>query len=134
ICLLLAVFVSCERTSKNTCYRPVIDGEWQNITNQPDLGEYQGERQEPVDFGVWKAKDGTWQLWSCIRNTKIGGNSRLLYRWEGKSIADTAGQPMDIAMVADTTLGETAGGLQAPYVFEAGGDYSRFYGDWNNIC
>ncbi len=132
--VLIALLASCETTGESVRYKPVIDGEWQRITSMPDLGEYQGERQQPVDFGVWKAKDGTWQLWSCIRGTEIGGNSRLLYRWEGKSLADTAWQQMGIAMVADTTLGETAGGLQAPYVFEEDGTYYMFYGDWNNIC
>ena len=134
LCLLAIVFVSCGNTNENVAYKPVIDGEWQRITSMPDLGDYNSDRQQPVDFGVWKAKDGTWQLWSCVRGTKIGGNSRLLYRWEGKSLADTAWQPMGIAMVADTTLGETAGGLQAPYVFEEDGVYYMFYGDWNNIC
>jgi beta-xylosidase len=41
---------------------------------------------------------------------------------------------MGIAMEADTTLGETAGGIQAPYVFEENGTYYMYYGDWRNIC
>ena len=134
VCLSIAVFAACERNVEHTEYKPVIESEWQSLTNMPDLGEYNSDHQQPVDFGIWKAKDDTWQLWSCIRSTKIGGNTRLLYRWEGKSLADTAWQPMGIAMVADTTLGETAGGLQAPYVFEEDGVFYTFYGDWNNIC
>ncbi len=119
---------------KKVIYKPVIEGEWWNITSQPDLGPYNGNKQEPVDFGVWKAKDGTWQLWSCIRGTKIGGKGRLFYRWEGKSLTDQSWEPKGIAMLADTTLGEEPGGLQAPYVMEEGGKYYMFYGDWNNIC
>lgn len=134
MCLLAVIFVSCENRDKDVRYKAVIDSEWQNITNMPDLGDYNSDRQQPVDFGVWKAKDGTWQLWSCIKSTKIGGNTRLFYRWEGKSLTDTAWQPKGIAMVADTTLGETEGGLQAPYVFEENGIYYMFYGDWNRIC
>ena len=59
---------------------PKIDGEWRSTTSQPDLGAYNGKKQEPVDFAVWKARNGTWQLWSCIRGTSIGGNTRLFYR------------------------------------------------------
>jgi len=129
----IGLCLSCNN-QKEVIYKPVIDGEWWDITSQPDLGEYSGKWQEPVDFGVWKAKDGTWQLWSCIRGTKAGGTGRLFYRWEGKSLTDTNWEPKGIAMEADTTLGETKGGLQAPYVFEENNVYYMFYGDWHNIC
>jgi hypothetical protein len=131
---LIIITTSFRNNKKKEIYKPVIEGEWWNITNQPDLGKYTGEKQQPVDFGVWKAKDGTWQLWSCVRGTKIGGKSRLFYRWEAKSLTDTAWIPKGIAMEADSTLGETYGGLQAPYVFEEHGKFYMFYGDWNGIC
>lgn len=115
-------------------YVPVIDGEWWNITTNPDLGKYTSPKQQPVDFGVWQAADGSWQLWSCIRATKVGGNTRLFFGWEGKSLTDTAWKPKGITMLADTTLGETKGGLQAPYVFKEKGTYYMVYGDWNHIC
>ena len=114
--------------------RPVIEGEWWSVAGDPDLGEYTSPRQQPVDFGIWQAADGTWQLWSCIRNTKCGGHTRLFYRWEGQHLTDTDWQPMGIAMEADTSLGETKGGLQAPYVFREDGTYWMFYGDWKRIC
>ena len=133
--MFAGLFMSCDNTQKKAVvYKPVIDGEFWDITGQPDLGEYTGEWQQPVDFGVWKAKDGTWQLWSCIRGTKAGGTGRLFYRWEGKSLTDTNWEPKGIAMEADTTLGETAGGLQAPHVIEENGVYYMFYGDWRRIC
>lgn len=113
---------------------PVIDGDWWQVAGNPDLGDYTTDKQEPVDFGVWRAADGTWQLWSCIRNTKCGGNSRLFYRWEGIKLTDSNWKPMGIAMEADVSLGETHGGLQAPYVIVVDGVYRMFYGDWNNIC
>lgn len=119
---------------KITQYQPVIEGEWWSITGQPDLGELSSEKQQPVDFAVWQAKDGTWQLWSCIRGLNGGGKGRLFYRWETKNLKDTAWTPMGIAMQADTTLGEEKMGLQAPFVFKEKGTYYMVYGDWNNIC
>jgi hypothetical protein len=113
---------------------PVIDGDWWQVAGDPDLGKYTHEDQQPVDFGVWQAADGTWQLWSCIRHTRCGGNTRLFYRWEGKNITDPDWEPKGIAMQADSSLGETAGGLQAPHVVRVGDAYVMAYGDWNHIC
>ncbi|MCB9769126.1 MAG: hypothetical protein H6752_13095 [Candidatus Omnitrophica bacterium] len=113
---------------------PVIDGDWWQVAGDPDLGEYTRPEQQPVDFGVWQAADGTWQLWSCIRKTGCGGNTRLFYRWEGKNLTDTDWAPMGIAMEASPELGETTGGLQAPHVIRLENRYLMAYGDWQNIC
>lgn len=119
---------------ENLVLAPQIDGDWWTVAGDPDLGDFTNPKQQPVDFGVWQAADGTWQLWSCIRNTKCGGNTRLFYRWEGRHLTDTDWKPMGIAMQAKTELGETEGGLQAPYVLKIAGVYHMFYGDWENIC
>lgn len=113
---------------------PAIDGPWTPLTGNPDLGKYTSEKQQPVDFGVWQAADGTWQIWSCIRGTRCGGETRLFYRWEGKSLTEPNWKPMGIAMEADTKLGERKGGMQAPHVVKQDGKYHMFYGDWKNIC
>ena len=115
-------------------YRPVIDGLWWQVSGDPDLGEYTTEKQQPVDFGVWQARDGTWQLWSCIRHTGCGGNTRLFYRWQGGKLTDTNWTPIGIAQMARTDLGETLGGQQAPHVVKEGDLYYMAYGDWVNIC
>jgi hypothetical protein len=114
---------------------PRIDEEgWWQVASDPDLGELTSDKQEPVDFGVWQAADGTWQLWSCIRNTKERGVTRLFHRWEGKTLHDTDWRPMGIAMRGDPKFGEREGGMQAPYVIRVDGKYHMFYGDWDNIC
>jgi len=114
---------------------PQIDeAGWWQIASNPDLGELHSDKQEPVDFAVWQAADGTWQLWSCIRNTKEKGVTRLLHRWEGKSLFDRDWQPMGVAMRGDPAFGERVGGLQAPYVIRHDGKYLMFYGDWDDIC
>lgn len=113
---------------------PAIDGEWWTIAGDPDVHPYTTPDQQPVDFAVWQAADGAWQLWSCIRGTSIPGRTRLLHRWEGKRLTDPDWKPMGIAMTADPGFGETPGGLQAPYVFRHDGLYQMFYGDWVSIC
>ncbi len=113
---------------------PEIHGDWWQIASDPDLGELTTSKQQPVDFGIWQAADGTWQLWSCIRNTKETGKTRLFYRWEGAKITDAFWKPIGIAMRADPQTGETPGGLQAPFVFKHDGHYSMTYGCWDGIC
>lgn len=114
--------------------RPRIDGAWWPLAGDPDLGELTGARQQPVDFAIWQAADGTWQLWSCIRGTNCGGNTRLFHRWEGQRLTDPDWTPMGIPMQADPQFGETPGGLQAPHVVLIGTTYHMFYGDWEYIC
>lgn len=135
-CLFLSGFMdyafSSEMVNSNNPV-PVIDGDWWDIAGVPDLGEYNNAGMQPVDFGIWQADDGTWQLWSCIRNTAIGGHSRLFYRWEGKQLTDTNWTPKGIAMMSDPSIGEPLGGLQAPFVLKENDIYYLFYGDWNRI-
>jgi len=113
---------------------PVIEREWWTVAGDPDLGAYTDAKQQPVDFAVWQAGDGAWQLWSCIRATKCGGKTRLFHRWEGKSLTEPNWKPMGIAMEAKPEHGETPGGLQAPHVVKIGGVHHMFYGDWEDIC
>jgi Glycosyl hydrolases family 32 N-terminal domain len=116
---------------------PVFKGKWWQVAGDPDLGEFTTKEQQPADFGIWRAGDGTWQIWSCIRKTKAGkpdGKGRLFHCWEGKQLTSRNWKPMGIAMQADPSLGETAGGLQAPYVVKQGRSYFMFYGDWCNMC
>ncbi|MBE7558635.1 hypothetical protein HS125_06710 [bacterium] len=117
---------------------PQIDGEWWPVAGNPMDHKYATADQEPVDFGIWQAADGTWQIWSCLRRTTAGrdqgGKGRVFYRWEGQSLFDTDWKPMGIAQEARVDLGETAGGQQAPHVIRVGDTYHMFYGDWENIC
>jgi hypothetical protein len=113
---------------------PQVDGAWWTVARNPDLGPLTGPKQEPVDFALWQAKDGTWQVWSCIRHTQCGGQTRLFHRWEGKRLTDRDWRPMGIAMQASPALGETAGGLQAPHVLRERDTWYMVYGDWTRIC
>jgi hypothetical protein len=113
---------------------PKVDGAFWRIASNPDLGDMTSPTQQPVDFAIWQAADGTWQLMSCVRGTNCGGLTRLFHRWQGQQLTQTNWQPMGVAMQANPLLGELAGGLQAPHVFQHGGFYYMVYGDWNRIC
>ena len=133
--LLIFLVNSCSEAKKaSVSMVPEIDGEWWQVADNPDLGVLSSSQQQPVDFGIWQAADGSWQLWSCIRKTKESGNTRLFHRWEGKTLDQKNWNPKGIAMRADSSLGETPGGLQAPFVIKSQGKYLMFYGDWKNIC
>jgi hypothetical protein len=120
--------------AENPPLMPRLSGEWCTVASDPDLGPLTDPKQQPVDFGIWQATDGTWQLWSCIRGTKEPGKTRLFHRWEGAKLDDKAWTPKGIALQADPTLGETRGGLQAPFVLRHADKFWMFYGDWANIC
>ena len=113
---------------------PRLSSPWWTVAADPDLGPLTDPRQQPVDFAIWQAADGSWQLWSCIRATKEPGKTRLFHRWEGAKLTDTNWVPKGIALRADAALGETQGGLQSPYVLEHAGKFWMFYGDWATIC
>ena len=133
----MACVISAPRCGDRECssrYRPEIEGEWWPVAGDPDLGEYTRPEQQPVDFAVWQAADGSWQLWSCIRHTGCGGHTRLFHGWRGDSLSAPDWQPQGIVMQADTALGEQAGGLQAPFVIKIDEVYYMFYDDWGRIC
>jgi Glycosyl hydrolases family 32 N-terminal domain len=113
---------------------PRVASEWWTVARDPDLGAYTATNQQPVDFSIWQAADGTWQLWSCIRNTRCGGVTRLFHGWEGRRLTDTDWAPRGITMEAKAELGEKPGGLQAPFVLRQEGRFLMFYGDWEHIC
>lgn len=138
IAVLGALFCAgCGDKAEETKMFPQIDGDWWQVAGNPMDHEFATPRQEPVDFAVWQAADGTWQIWSCMRKTTAGGEegrTRFFYRWEGKNITDSDWTPMGIAMDADPAYGETPGGLQAPHVVKIDDTYHMFYGDWVHIC
>ncbi len=121
-------------SAKTEILVPAIQGDWWPVAGDPDLGELTDPKQQPVDFAIWQAADGTWQIWSCIRFTKCGGMTRLFHHWESAKLTDSNWKPMGIAMQADEKFGERPGGLQAPFVFKHEAVFYMAYGDWTHIC
>jgi hypothetical protein len=113
---------------------PVVGKFW-DIARNPNLGAYDnGMLQQPIAFGIWQALDGTWQLWASIRNTNVGGNTRLFAKWEAQRIASANWMEGGVAMVAEVAFGEVPGGLQAPHVTRLGDSWHMLYADLEEIC
>ena len=121
-------------TFKSNAIEPVLDNKWWQVADVPDIGEYNNDLMEPVDFAVWQATDGTWQLVSCIRYCGRKGDFRVLHRWEGKNLTDTLWEPKGIFMKSDSALGEQHGWIQAPYVVKKNGIFKFYYGGGGQIC
>lgn len=127
----ILILTSCTGASQKIPRVPVLDSEFWKIGNNPDLGDLmpEGDRSpEVVDHGFVRAKNGMWQLWACIRHTKVG---RILYRWEGKSLNQLNWTPKGVAMRADRNYGESIGPqerMQAPFFFQVGETYYLYYG------
>jgi len=134
ILLTFCVGLSLLATRAAEIRQPQFIGDWWTIAGDPDLGSLTTTNQQPVDFAIWQAADGSWQLLSCIRGTKEPGHTRLFHRWEGIRLTDTNWIPMGIAMQAIASVGEQQGGLQAPFVFRDGPEFVIFYGGWESIC
>jgi len=77
--LLADLSFACQSVEeKKTLLVPVIDGDWWEVTGNPMDHKYATERQEPVDFAVWQAADGTWKMYSCFRKTTAGAKTAKL--------------------------------------------------------
>jgi hypothetical protein len=109
---------------------PFIASEWWQTTKMPDLKEMNGplpRKQHIVDHGFVRSQNGKWQLWACMRGTKIG---RLFYGWEADSLNQIQWKEKGIVMRADSSYGERVRPdeiIQAPYFFQTKGKYYCIY-------
>ncbi len=123
-------FIANAQSAETVPKVPVLDSEWWRISEAPDLGSLNGpdpNRQDVVDHSFIQADDGTWQLWACIRGTKVG---RLLYGWEGDSLEEGPWRPIGITARASEEYGEKiepAEHIQAPHFLKLDGKYHMFY-------
>lgn len=134
VCIILLLAGSVAILNAHPIMLPRMTGDRIEIAGDPDLGNLTDPKQQPVDFAIWQAADGTWQLWSCIRGTKTPGKTRLFHAWESPELTRANWKPKGIVMQAEERYGETAGGLQAPHVINISNVFHMFYGDWENIC
>jgi len=107
--------------------KPALDGAWWRIAAPPALERFATGAEQTVDFTIFAAADGTWQLISCVRNTAHPGGKRLLFRWEAKNPTDVDWTPKGIFRTSDPALGHQEGVLQAPHLVKEDGVFWLFY-------
>lgn len=118
--------------------RPVLDGEFWIIGENPELGDLQGSGrwaggapQECVDHHVFQSADGGWHLWGCIRHTAV---NRLLYHWRSPELTTECWERTGEIVRVDRHAGEDLRtnpeqeAIQSPYVVRHDGLYYMFYG------
>lgn len=105
---------------------PRLDGDWIRIAAPPELERHAKPGVQAVDFTIYQAGDGTWQLVSCIRGTAAPGGKRLLYRWESPSLTAADWTAKGIFAESDTALGQAEGMLQAPHCIREGDTWWMF--------
>ncbi|MFU7561280.1 hypothetical protein [Stieleria sp. JC731] len=106
---------------------PKIQGDWIKLVGRPPLEKWASEKAEPVDFTVFQADDGRWQLISCIRHTTHPGGTRLLYRWSSDSLTKDNWDPEGIFLSSQADLDHAEGTVQAPFYVKDAGKHYLFY-------
>jgi hypothetical protein len=106
---------------------PTVEGEFWRIARNPDIGKYSNEKAQPVDFSIWQATDGTWQLVSCVRYTNFPGGTRLLYRWESPSLTAPDWEEKGLFLTSDASPDYAEGVMQAPHVIRDGERYLMYF-------
>lgn len=91
------------------------------------MGRWSDPGAQPVDFTIWQAADGTWQLVACVRGTRYPGRGRLFFRWEALALTDVDWTPMGTFMTSDDHEAHRQGQLQAPHVVRDRGRYFMIY-------
>lgn len=116
---------------------PRLNGESWMAGANPNLGSLQGNPagvscpQECVDHHIYRADDGLWHLWGCVRNTAVG---RILYHWRANKITDSPWEPTGEIIRSDRTAGESLDDwqgeewIQSPYIIKDSGTYHMFFG------
>jgi len=106
---------------------PRLAGPWIRLTDRPPLERWGTPKAEPVDFTIFRAADGRWQLISCIRNTSYPGKGRLLYRWSSDRLTAPGWRADGIFLESQAEIGNAEGLMQAPHCVIDDGRYRLFY-------
>ena len=113
---------------------PRLAGDWWRLAAPPVLERFHKPGVQTVDFTIFQAGDGTWQLVSCVRGTDHPGGGRLLYRWEAAKLTDKDWTPRGIFWTADVSLGQKQGTIQAPHCIKLNGKWYFLYNSNGAYC
>lgn len=125
--LLFLSAVCCLGGESAAPLTPRLAGPWIKIAGRPPLERWASPKAEPVDFTVFQADDGTWQLIACVRHTTHPGNSRLLYRWSSRELTARDWKPEGIFLSSRADWDHREGHLQAPFHVKDAGTHHLFY-------
>lgn len=106
---------------------PRLAGPWVRLTDRPPLERWATAKAEPVDFTLFPAKNGRWQLIACIRHTAHPGKGRLLYRWSSDQLTRPGWRPDEIFLESRPEWENAEGLMQAPHCVIDQGRYHLFY-------
>lgn len=116
-----------EQTETKTPLKPSLDGPWIKLVGRPPLEKWASTKAEPVDFTVFQANDGRWQLISCIRHTTHPGGTRLLYRWSSSELLQEDWRPDGVFLSSKSDWNHAEGRLQAPFHVRESNQHFLFY-------
>ena len=123
--LLIALLLPAVSSAR--ALTPRLAGPWIKIAGRPPLERWASPKAEPVDFTVFQADDGRWQLIACVRHTTHPGSSRLLYRWSSQELTAPDWKPEGIFLSSRTDWGHREGHLQAPFHIKEAGTHYLIY-------
>ena len=106
---------------------PRLEGNWIQLVGQPQLEKWASPDVEPVDFTVFRADDGRWQLISCIRKTTHPGAGRLLYRWSSDDLTREGWKGEGIFLASKEEWDHAEGRVQAPFHIKDGKTHYLMY-------
>ena len=106
---------------------PRLDGPWIQLAGRPQLEKWASPKAEPVDFTIFQADDGSWQLIACVRHTTHPGSGRLLYRWSSPELLQEDWKPEGIFLSSKPGWSHAEGKLQAPFHVKDGDRHCLFY-------
>lgn len=106
--------------------KPRINGRWIQLVGRPQLEKWASPNVEPVDFTIFQADDGRWQLISCIRKTTHPGASRLLFQWSSPKLTE-GWKPEGIFLSSKSEWDHAEGRVQAPFHVNDGTKHYLLY-------
>ncbi len=140
VAFVVVLFSSGCKPDKKKTMRPVIASEWWVIAPEPDLSELGLQLpggpgiNETNDHHIFKASDGRWHLWACVRNTAAG---RILAHWQSETLSDPVWDFTGEVIRADRSAGESLVDwkgqefIQSPFILKEEGKYYLFYGGYD---
>lgn len=115
-----------KKTLRSGPLTPRLEGRWIQLVGRPQLEKWASPDAEPVDFSIFRANNGRWQLISCIRKTTHPGAGRLLYQWSSRKLTE-GWKPEGIFLSSQPEWDHAEGRVQAPFHVKDGNRHYLFY-------